>query len=157
MMRLEKNNLVVFFKPLAHIQWGCIPIHVIWQLGEGELMGEAGFKHITVTASEDEDVVIRAGLGADEAEGDARDGEAVAVENAADDEEAGIAGETAAESEERNGGSTASKAAEEAKAYRPTTMDDLDSGPMPAAQKAVIIAAVVCIIGALVYYFAFMR
>ena len=41
--------------------------------------------------------------------------------------------------------------------YRETTLEDLESQSMPLAQKIVIIAAVVCIIGALVYYFAVMR
>ena len=41
--------------------------------------------------------------------------------------------------------------------YRETTLEDLESQNMPLAQKIVIIAAVVCIIGALVYYFAVMR
>lgn len=41
--------------------------------------------------------------------------------------------------------------------YRETTLEDLESSRMPFAQKVVIIAAVVCIIGAIVYYFVAMR
>ena len=41
--------------------------------------------------------------------------------------------------------------------YRETTLEDLDSTPMPLVQRIVIVAAVVCIIGALVYYFVVMR
>ena len=41
--------------------------------------------------------------------------------------------------------------------YQETTLEDLESTSMPLAQRIVIIAAVVCIIGALVYYFVAMR
>ena len=41
--------------------------------------------------------------------------------------------------------------------YHETTLEDLEGTPMPLAQKIVIIAAVICIIGALVYYFVAMR
>ena len=41
--------------------------------------------------------------------------------------------------------------------YHETTLEDLESGGMPFAQRVVIVAAVVCIIGALVYYFVAMR
>ena len=41
--------------------------------------------------------------------------------------------------------------------YRETTLEDLDSSDMPLTQRVVIIAAIVCIIGALVYYFVVMR
>lgn len=40
---------------------------------------------------------------------------------------------------------------------RETTLEDLEPQAMPLAQRIVIIAAVVCIIGALVYYFMVMR
>ena len=38
-----------------------------------------------------------------------------------------------------------------------TTLEDLESSKMPAMQRAVIIAAIVCIIGAIIYYFVAMR
>ena len=41
--------------------------------------------------------------------------------------------------------------------YHETTLEDLERTPMPLAQRIIIIAAVVCIIGALVYYFTVMR
>ena len=41
--------------------------------------------------------------------------------------------------------------------YRETTLEDLQSDKMSTTQKVVIIAAVICIIGALTYYFMFMR
>ena len=41
--------------------------------------------------------------------------------------------------------------------YHETTLEDLNSTQMPLAQKIVIVAAIVCIIGAVIYYFAFLR
>ena len=41
--------------------------------------------------------------------------------------------------------------------YRETTLEDLQAEKMSTTQKVVIIAAVICIIGALAYYFMFMR
>ena len=41
--------------------------------------------------------------------------------------------------------------------YHETTLEDLESTSMPLAQRIVIVAAVVCIIGALIYYFVAMR
>jgi len=51
----------------------------------------------------------------------------------------------------------ASSKAREKDAYREPTLEDLEPTPMPIAQRIVIVAAVVCIIGALVYYFVAMR
>lgn len=42
-------------------------------------------------------------------------------------------------------------------AYRETSLEDLEPTKMPLAQRIVIVAAIVCIIGALVYYFVAMR
>ena len=59
-----------------------------------------------------------------------------------------------AKSPNRSAASSKSKASD---AYHETTLEDLEPTPMPLAQRIVIIAAVVCIIGALVYYFVAMR
>ena len=48
-------------------------------------------------------------------------------------------------------------AAKKKDAYHETTLEDLNSTQMPLAQKIVIAAAIVCIIGAVIYYFAFLR
>ena len=42
-------------------------------------------------------------------------------------------------------------------AYRETTLEDLESSKMSSMQRVIIIAAIVCIIAALVYYFVAMR
>ena len=103
-----------------------------------------GFKHITVTAADDDDVVIVAG----------------AVEAPAQN-----AGDAPAAEEPEPSGSkkdsfkkdSSKKDSPKKDAYRETTLEDLKQEPMPFAQRVVIIAAIVCIIGALIYYFAFMR
>ena len=41
--------------------------------------------------------------------------------------------------------------------YHETTLEDLKGEKMSLTQRVVIIAAIICIIGAIVYYFAFMR
>ena len=128
-------------------------------------MGE--FKHITVTAVEDEDEVIVAGVGAVETAGtdDVVESSSVVLsetevdpahepmpESASDSEQA----VTPISSEQSKAVPTQRKAARKDD-YHETTLEDLEPGGMPLAQKIVIIAAVVCIIGALVYYFAVMR
>ena len=65
-------------------------------------------------------------------------------------------GAPVASSSSRSSGS-ARKTSSSSGAYREATLEDLESSPMPLAQKVVIVAAVVCIIGALVYYFVVMR
>lgn len=54
-------------------------------------------------------------------------------------------------------GQPAKRRAGKADSYRETTLDDLKPEPMSSTQKIVIIAAVICIIGALAFYLAFMR
>ena len=154
------------------------------------------FKHITVTAA-DEDEVIIAGVGAVESTApdaaikpDAATGpDAAAEPNAATEPDAATRPDVSTEPDaaapsaegsdlgsepmpEAAPGSdrieasttpvpsqTAPAKRKKARAdnYRETTLEDLESQSMPLAQKIVIIAAVVCIIGALVYYFAVMR
>ena len=128
-------------------------------------MDTAGFKHITVTPAEEEDEVIRAGL--PETPEDAPETEAqVEPEDALLEPEAQV--EPADAPEEEGAPAIEEPAvkpqpervrarAKKADDYHETTLEDLESGPMPMAQKIVIIAAVICIIGALAYYFAFMR
>ena len=137
------------------------------------------FKHITVNAA-DEDEVIVAGLVEPpengpgerparqeqfESEGFAADGADTA------DAEDGVAGgdavsrehadrrqsAQAAPEKRQDAGQRSAKAPKRADPYRETTLEDLQSQPMPLAQRVVIIAALICIIGAIVYYFVAMR
>ena len=150
------------------------------------------FKHIAVTAAEDGDVVIRAGIADADSVAQAEsvtqsvpDFAAAQATGQTVDVAAGQAPKQAVDSavesmpesqvvrpieaigsiepdEERashpkpESGNQAPHRTAKDDSYHETTLADLESGPMPFAQKVVIIAAVVCIIGALVYYFVFM-
>lgn len=142
-------------------------------------MGDNGFKHISVTAAEEDDFVIQAGVVKDDKpveqavepsvetapetpfenafqlsdapEPDLPVGEKPAAANGA---EAAPARETAAASPAKPG---QRRTAGKDGGYREPTLEDLDVGEMPLAQRIVIIAAIVCIIGAVIYYFVFMR
>lgn len=119
-----------------------------------------GFKYIMVTAAEDEDVVIMAGLASDEAiegnsapEGNGGNAPAMpAVEQLDESAEPEAAWQPMPEPVRQ----PASKAARPRDDYREATLDDLKPTPMPLAQRVVIIAAIVCIIGAIIYCLAFM-
>lgn len=112
-----------------------------------------GFKHITVTAAEDEDVVIHAGIarGDDDATAPATSGDDC-VEATGDQHDAGEPDREADVARLRQ--PTRSRAKRDD--YRETTLEDLQSLKMPLVQKIVIIAAVLCIIGAIAYCAVFM-
>lgn len=153
-------------------------------------MADEGFKFIAVTAADEDDEVITAGVrpaveaGAAEpdgakagvVQGQAKD---LAKDRAAIGDgssgEAQVVGDDGGASEAPEvpealgvhasadapvkpaARKPAGQSARKREEYRETTLSDLEPQPMSTTQKAVIIAAVVCIIGALVYYFAFMR
>lgn len=100
-----------------------------------------GFKHITVTAPEEDDVVIVAG--------------AKEPVDAVADIEADEPAPLPAKAPESSGRPPASPGRAN-EPYRETTLRDLESTPMPLAQRVVIAAAIICIIGAVIYYLAFM-
>ena len=111
-----------------------------------------GFKHITVTAPEDEDVVIHAGIADTE----------LVLEPAVTEAENVEVPEQPLPPELQD--KPKSEPVPQPKAtrkpkddYHETTLEDLQGSPMPLMQKIVIVAAIVCIIGAVIYYFAFMR
>ena len=103
--------------------------------------------HITVTPAEDDEVIVA--------------GEEVEPERATEPE--ALPEPESAPEPEREPAPAPKSAPEPAprssrrSAYRETTLEDLEPGKMPTAQRIVIIAAIVCIIGALVYYFMAMR
>ncbi|MBR3182602.1 MAG: SURF2 Surfeit locus protein 2 [Eggerthellaceae bacterium] len=102
------------------------------------------FKHITVTAPEEDDVVIFAGATPAE-EPEAHE----SIEEPAEVSEPVVQPQTAAPM-------PAAPAKPKADTYHETTLDDLTSTPMPLAQRIVIVAAIVCIIGAVIYCAFFM-
>ena len=107
---------------------------------------------IVVThADDDDEVIIAGGEQTVEAAGAAESTGATGAEGAAEAVEADEAASGPVGADERCSAPSPSDA------YRATSLDDLKSSPMPLAQRVVIVAAVVCIIGALVYYFVAMR
>lgn len=115
-------------------------------------MAQDGFKHISVTAADEEDFVIHAGSGSAPApqpqpqpQAEARQETASDLASKQNPPASGVSAPTRqkADKSPRND-------------YQPTTLDDLKGKPMPAMQKIIIIAAVLCIIGAIVYCVAFM-
>ena len=121
-------------------------------------MAETGFKHIAVTAAEEDDFVIRAGVSDQhEPEPEPELEEQEEVESA-DSAEMVVDEKTEPEVEPKPKPTPARKPAVKKKdTYHETTLEDLNSTQMPLAQKIVIAAAIVCIIGAVIYYFAFLR
>lgn len=127
-----------------------------------------GFKHISV-ATDDDDVVIRAGVGAGCPEPQAAK-PAPCAEDGLQSAAAGDVAAAAAEAQDETPAVGKAPATEEkpvaAKAaspkkkddgYHETTLDDLKSEPMSKTQKTVIVCALVALVVAVVYYFGFMR
>lgn len=121
-----------------------------------------GFKHITVTAAEEEDVVIMAGL----QDAAVPEGDEIAPEPAPEAvPEPAAAPEVAPEPasapdpapEPDPARQPQRKPAAGKGEYHETTLADLQGQSMPLTQRIVIIAAIICIIGAVIYCVAFMR
>lgn len=131
-----------------------------------------GFSRITVHTDDDE-VVIQAGIRPATNEGQAAQNQgneeaeareaspAFATAETAEDAESGAAPTSTADAKPATAASNGAPqpqatriapARSAKKAYRETTADDLDVGPMPVAQKVVIVVAVLLIAGFLVYY-----
>jgi len=121
-------------------------------------MAETGFKHIAVTAAEEDDFVIRAGVSEQpEVTLEPEPEEQGELESAVSSEmEASDTIEPEVESEPKPA-PVRKPAAQKKDTYHETTLEDLNSTQMPLAQKIVIAAAIVCIIGAVIYYFVFLR
>lgn len=139
-------------------------------------MAQGDFKHISVTAAEEDDVIISAGIvprseGPSSVSGDEAASEPEPELEPEPGPESGRGSKAANPAEEEAlpdqepetakatpGNGSARSARSAAKdGYRETTLEDLKGEPMPLKQKIVIIAALVCIIGALAYYFIFLR
>lgn len=121
-----------------------------------------GFNHITVTAAEEEDVVIMAGL----QDAAVPEGDEIAPEPAPEAAPEPVAApEVAPEPasapnpapEPDPARQPQRKPAAGKGEYHETTLADLQGQSMPLTQRIVIIAAIICIIGAVIYCVAFMR
>lgn len=119
-----------------------------------------GFSHITVTADEDEDIVIQAGIvdepaaeapsvSAPEAEASPASDEAdEGIESVEVAEAVEVAPAPAAEPEPP----TRSRPAAPDDGYRETTLEDIESSKMSGTQKAVILVAVLGIAAFVLWY-----
>ena len=120
-------------------------------------MSQTDFKHITVSAPDDDDVVVWAGQkSAESPEGDLSELDtsaqpAVGVLSEEPIEPVDEAPKPSARPENAQPRTAIRPPEARRGEYRPTTLEDLEREPMPKIQRIVIIAAVVCIIGAIVY------
>jgi hypothetical protein len=128
-------------------------------------VAQGEFKHITVTPADDDDIVINAGVvkpsetvsyGLDE-DLDSTQAESSLAEKS--DAPSAESGEKPAEADAASAAvrKTRGESAKKKDDYHEVTLEDLQGEPMSLTQRIVIIAAVVCIIGALAYYFLFLR
>ena len=123
-------------------------------------MAETGFKHIAVTAAEEDDFVIRAGVPEQPATVPEPEPEDLEKLEPVDPSEVEVDEEPESKPEvepEPTPAPARKPSAKREDTYHETTLEDLNSTQMPLAQKIVIVAAIVCIIGAVIYYFAFLR
>lgn len=119
---------------------------------------EKAFSHITVSADDEDDVVIQAGARTEPS------GAAPEPATADEEPEAPAAepddpmpAEGAAAEDASDAGGSDDARSEREDPYREQQLEDLASTPMPAAQKAVLAVALLLIVGFAVYYFFFMR
>ena len=103
----------------------------------------SGFKHISVSADSDDDVVIWAGTDAEGASLEVSD--SVQFNQASQPAQAPVPVVRTAQPAAKDLG------------YRETTLDDLKSEPMSKTQKIIIACAIAAVAAAVVYYFVFMR
>lgn len=106
----------------------------------------SGFKHISVSADSDDDVVIWAGTDAEGASLEVPDSVQI---NEAPDSAKPAPAPTPVKRTVQSGVKD--------RGYRETTLDDLKSEPMSKTQKIIIACAIAAVAAAVVYYFVFMR
>ena len=121
----------------------------------------SGFKHISVSADSDDDVVIWAGTDAEGASLEVPDsvqiqnacaeGASLEVPDSVQFNQASQPAQAPAPVER-----TAQPVAKDLD-YRETTLDDLKSEPMSKTQKIIIACAIAAVAAAVVYYFVFMH
>ena len=121
----------------------------------------SGFKHISVSADSDDDVVIWAGTDAEGASLEVPDsvqiqnacaeGASLEVPDSVQFNQASQPAQAPAPVER-----TAQPVAKDL-GYRETTLDDLKSEPMSKTQKIIIACAIAAVAAAVVYYFVFMH
>ena len=124
----------------------------------------SGFKHISVSADSDDDVVIWAGAGTEGASLEVPD--SVQIQNAGTEGASAEAPDSAQINEAPDSAKPAPaptpvkrtvQSGVKDRGYRETTLDDLKSEPMSKTQKIIIACAIAAVAAAVVYYFVFMR
>lgn len=113
---------------------------------------DSKFSHITVTADDEDDVVIEAGARTSRPAEPAQ--ERLERSPAVEPDEARIPVSDAAKGKKAEGAASAHKKEDEG--FRETTIDDLKSEPMPFAQKIVLAFAAIGVL-AIVAWCLFMR
>lgn len=120
----------------------------------------SGFKHISVSADSDDDVVIWAGTEQASAEAcdSARTFNVAGAEGASSEVPDSVQFNQASQLAQAPAPveRTAQPGVEDL-GYRETTLDDLKSEPMSKTQRIIIACAVAAVAAAVVYYFVFMR
>mgnify|MGYP004472307175 CR=1 FL=1 len=132
---------------------------------KGAVVAEvSGFKHISVSADSDDDVVIWAGTDAEGASLEVPD--SVQIQNAGTEGASAEAPDSAQINEAPDSAKPAPaptpvkrtvQSGVKDRGYRETTLDDLKSEPMSKTQKIIIACAIAAVAAAVVYYFVFMR
>lgn len=125
----------------------------------------SGFKHISVSADSEDDVVIWAGADAERTSSEVRD--SVKINQGASSEVRDSVQINQGDSSEASDSAKPAPAPAPVKrtaqsgvkdrGYRETTLDDLKSEPMSKTQKIIIACAIAAVAAAVVYYFVFMR
>ena len=111
--------------------------------------GDTKFSHITVSADDDDDVVIQAGA--------RPSGSGARAPEPREEPAAPEPAPVAPEPEPQEEPAPAAQPARDAKRYRETTAEDLEAEPMSAMQKAIIAVALAAVVGFVLYYLFFMR
>lgn len=107
------------------------------------------FNHIKVTPSEEEDVVIRAGISQDDVRYPADD-IAPAYDRSEQDEKPATGERIEADSFD-SARSTSSSSERKKDAYKETTLEDIKDSKMPTVQIAIIVIAILAVIAFVVY------
>lgn len=133
---------------------------------EGAVVAEvSGFKHISVSADSDDDVVICAGADAERTSSEVRDSAQI-NQGASSEVPDSVQFIKPASSEVPDSAKPApaptpvkrtAQSGVKDQGYRETTLDDLKSEPMSKTQKIIIACAIAAVAAAVVYYFVFMR
>lgn len=116
-------------------------------------LDETKFSRIAVTNDDEDDVVIHAGARPEPAQQPASSGGSPQDGALPDEPDA----QRPDESEAASISAAPAGGKKPDKGYRETTAEDLEPVPMSLTQKVVIVLAALLIVGAVAYYFVFMR